>query len=315
MSGGDKLCAALAAAIMLGLGSAGQGLAGQGLASAAPFRVTADLSPDRQAPAGTPRLTVGCPGSYFHTIQSAIDAARPGDTVLVCPGTYVEGTGVRGSNALTITKDLNLMGTDANHVTVAPRKNPSSGGQVAETNPNIRDGKGDILAVIGDKSRPITVSISGITFSANGVYATAGAVFLDAQGSISRSRVTGLDTDESANGYTVPGGFRSNAFGYGIADVTKATNASSPAIRTLTIDHTRVDHYNAIGVLIDGATSDYSPYSHPSTALTPSGVQNRGILTNDEIRTTTTRPLAARRSSTAIVSTRAAASRSRRRFR
>ncbi len=275
MSGGEKLCAAVAAAIMLGLGSGGQGLASS---------ATGDLSPSGQAVTAPARLTVGnCPAAHFHTIQSAIDAARPGDTVFVCPGTYAEGTGVRGSNALTITKDLSLIGADADHVTVVPRTSASSGGQIAETHPNIRDGKGDIVAVVGGTSEPVTVNIAGITFNANGVYATAGAVFVDAQGSISRSRVTGLDTDESASGYKVPGGFRGNAFGYGIADVTMATNASPAAVRTLRIDHTRVDHYNAIGVLIDGATTDYSPYSQTSTALAPSGVRNRGVLTNDEI--------------------------------
>ena len=54
-------------------------------------------------------------------------------------------------------------------------------------------------------------------------------------------------------------------------------------MRTLTIDHTRVDTYNAIGVLVDGATSDYSPYTLPSAPLVPSGVVNKAILTNDQI--------------------------------
>ncbi|HZC69226.1 MAG TPA: hypothetical protein VE442_00890 [Jatrophihabitans sp.] len=209
-----------------------------------------------QAPAaGAPgALTVGnCATNGYQTIQAAIDAAHPGDTVSVCPGTYVEGSGSPGTNALTITKNINLVGDGAAKVTVEPRNN---GGRIAEESPDIRSGKGVLVAVVG-----ATVNISGITFDAHGVYATAGVVYLDARGSISRSTVTGNDLDESANGYTVPGGFRSNPFGYGIAHVAKS---AGPATRNLTIDHVRVERYNAVGVLVDGAGS-------------------RGMLTNDQI--------------------------------
>ena len=243
--------------------------------------------------AGPPTtLTVGkdlatCPPAEFDTIQSAINAARPGATVVICPGTYVEGTGLRGSNALTITKDLTLEGAGADQVTIEPRRSPASHGQIAPANPDIRSGKGDILAVVGDVQSPITVDISGITFDANGVYATAGVVFVDAQGSLNRSRVTGVDINESADAYSTPGGFRSNPFGYGVAQVTRATQATAPtgpaATRTLTIDHTRIDHYNAIGLLVDGATNDFSQYSQSPALLVPSGIQNKAIVTNDQI--------------------------------
>ncbi|MBO0834851.1 MAG: hypothetical protein J2P28_04935, partial [Actinobacteria bacterium] len=228
-----------------------------------------------------------CPSAHFRTIQSAINAAPSGGTVTICPGTYVEGNGLRGTDALTISKDLTLAGAGADLVTVEPRNNPASHGQIAEASPDIRDGKGDILAAVGQVTAPITVKISGITFDANGVDATAGVVFVDAQGSLDNSRVTGVDINEGATAYTIPGGFRSTAFGYGVAQVTRATSADAPsgqgAERTLTIDHTRIDHYNAIGVLIDGATSDYSPYEQSAPALDPAGVQNNAILTNDQI--------------------------------
>ncbi len=203
-------------------------------------------------PSGT--LTVGkCAGAHYRSIQAAIDAARPGATVKVCAGSYVEGSGRRGSNGLTITKSLDLVGTGADQVTVEPRKNPATNGQITEPTPNIRDGKGDIVAVVGThSSSPVTVHISGITFDAAGVYATAGVVFVDAAGSVDRSAVTGLDLDESASGYTVPGGFRSNQFGYGIATVS--TRSASHA-RVLTVDHSRIDRYNALGVLVDGAAT------------------------------------------------------------
>src|SRR5262249_44859057 len=157
----------------------------------------------------------------------------------------------------------------------------------AESDPDLRNGKGVIIAVKGDRESPITADISGVTVDANGVDATAGVVFLDANGSFNRSLVTGLDLDESANGYTVPGGFRNNAFGIGIAAVTRArppasgTQTSLPA-RTITIDHTRVERYNAVGILIDAATGDYSPSATP-TALQPSGVSIQATLANDQV--------------------------------
>ena len=196
---------------------------------------------------GRPSALRVCSNGPFHTIQSAIDAARPGDTVQICAGTYVEGNGAPGSNALTITKDLTLSGAGADQVRIEARH----GAQLAESSPDIHSGKGVLIAVIG-----ANVDISGVTIDANGANATAGVVYVDGQGSISRARVTGVDVDESTNGYTVPGGFRSSPFGFGIAHVGGS--------RALTIDHTRVDHYNAAGVVVEGAG-------------------NTAVLTNDQI--------------------------------
>src|SRR5262249_15143970 len=154
-------------------------------------------------------------------------------------------------------------------------------------NPDIRDGRGDIVAVIGSVRDPVTVHISGVTINANGVDATAGVVFLDGQGSLDRSRVTGVDINEAAGAYNTPGGLRSNPFGYRVAQAPRATPAPAPtghaAVRTLTIDHTRIAHYNAVGVLVDAATGDYSQYAQPPLPLVPSGVQNQAVLTNDQI--------------------------------
>ena len=75
-----------------------------------------------------------------------------------------------------------------------------------------------IIAAVGNKTDPVTVNISGVTLDANGVAVTAGIVYIDGQGTISRSHVTGLAIDESKNGYTVPGGFRNGPFGIGIAE-------------------------------------------------------------------------------------------------
>jgi hypothetical protein len=208
--------------------------------------VVAGFAPTTRAAGRASTLRV-CSNGPFRTIQSAVDAALPGDTVQICPGTYVEGSGAQGSNALTITKDLTISGAGADQVRIEARH----GAHLAESSPDIHSGKGVVVAVIG-----ADVDISGVTVDANGADATAGVVYVDAQGSITRARVTGVDVDESANGYTVPGGFRSNPFGFGIAHVGGS--------RALAIDHTRVDHYNAAGVVVEGAG-------------------NTAVLTNDQI--------------------------------
>src|SRR5262249_27835987 len=151
-------------------------------------------------------------------------------------------------------------------VTVEPKRVGSN--QIVDGAPDLRAGEGNIVTVLGQVNTPINVDISGITFDANGVYAAAGVVFSDAGGSLNRSRVTGLDLDESATGYTVPGGFRYNNFGIGVAQVTRATPTRAGTqktypVRTLTIDHTRIDTYNAVGVLVDGSTGNYSPNTVP----------------------------------------------------
>ncbi len=48
-------------------------------------------------------LTVGCTGSTYPTIQAAVTAANPGDTIVVCPGTYTEQVTIPvGKNNLTL---------------------------------------------------------------------------------------------------------------------------------------------------------------------------------------------------------------------
>ena len=106
--------------------------------------------------------------------------------MFVCAGTYVEGSGHHGKNALTIKKDVDIRGAGADMVVVEPKNDPKQDGRIAEDNPSIRSGKGVIIAAVGKPNKPITVNISGITVDASGVYATAGIVFLDAEGSINR---------------------------------------------------------------------------------------------------------------------------------
>ena len=45
-----------------------------------------------------------------------------GDTVIICDGTYSEGSGQVGSNAVTITKSLTIKGAGADKVTIRPTR-------------------------------------------------------------------------------------------------------------------------------------------------------------------------------------------------
>jgi hypothetical protein len=232
------------------------GAAGAVVLIAAMFASGAPAQAKQTIVVGKPKT---CPNSQYTKIQPAVDAASAGDTIQICAGTYVEGNGKQGTSALTIDKNLTITGAGSDQVTIEPK---DKGGRLAEATPNLRDGKGDIIAVTGTPDTAVKVNLSGITVDAAGVDVTAGIAYVDGQGTISNTHVTGVDVDESASGYTKPGGFRNDSAGDGIIDVTAATPPAkakkNPPTRTLTIDHTRVDKYNAVGILIDSATSDYS---------------------------------------------------------
>jgi hypothetical protein len=218
-----------------------------------------------------------CPAAAFATIQAAVDAAGAGDTVAVCPGTYTEGSGAPGSSALTITKDLTLKGAGADLVRIVARRSTAAGGQIAAETFDLADGRGNLVAVHGGSGAPVTVTLSGVTVDGGGVYSEAGIVFIDAQGAITRSRVTNVVTSEAADAYaTTPGAWRGPQPGYGIAQVTAAGSAPAGAApRTLTITNTRIDRYNRAGVLFQG-----SPFVGNRGAITASEVVGRVLCQN-----------------------------------
>ena len=218
-----------------------------------------------------------CPAAPFSKIQDAVDAAAPGDTIAICPGVYVEGPGGNATNALAIHKSLTLKGAGADLVSIEPRRSTPTGGTIAESPMNIRDETGDIVLVAGTAAAPIDVGISGVTVDGNGVFAKAGVVYLDAGGALVRDRVTHIATSISNTAFALAGGYRSNSYGYGIAQVTRAGEALPGAgPRALSIDHTRVDGYNKLGILIDGATGGALP-------LQRSGVVNAASLEADQV--------------------------------
>jgi hypothetical protein len=76
------------------------------------------------APARSETVTVGpldgtCPDAIFERIQSALDAAAPGTTITVCPGTYAE--------QLLVTKRVHLVASAGARLAPSPLAAPTTG--------------------------------------------------------------------------------------------------------------------------------------------------------------------------------------------
>jgi hypothetical protein len=222
-----------------------------------------------------------CPAAAYTSVQAAVDAARSGDTITICPGAYVEGTGEAGTSAVLIQKNLTIKGAGADLVTITPKSSGPASGRILEQTPDLRNGYGDIVAIVGTPSQPLKVDISGVTVDGwdpqgRPVAVEAGIVFLDARGSVVRSHVTNIVTSEGDTAYTKPGGYRGDQPGIGIVQTTNALYAPVDGARQLRIERTKVDKYNKIGVLIDGAVNDAAPFS-------PSGTVDWGVIIASQI--------------------------------
>jgi hypothetical protein len=85
-------------------------------------------------------------------------------------------------------------------------------GQILESGTgSLHNGVGDIVAAVGAPANPITVNISGVTVDGHTPVGTpvvveAGILYLDAEGTIDRSRVTNVVTSERDDAYTALGG-------------------------------------------------------------------------------------------------------------
>src|SRR5262245_10236473 len=93
-------------------------LATFGLTAGAHARISAGHAASGPATLVVDNDRKDCPNAGYIRIRAAIRAAKPGDTVHVCAGTYAEGTGEPNSNVLDINKSINLVGAGADHVTV-----------------------------------------------------------------------------------------------------------------------------------------------------------------------------------------------------
>ncbi len=237
------------------------------LAAPGTFAATLSVDDDRQ----------DCTAAGYTSIQDAIDDAAPADTIVICPGSYAEGNGSANTNGLTIGKSLTLKGAGADLVTISPRRYAGNDGVIADDPQDIRRPTGNIVTAVGTPALPVDVHISGVTIDGNGVAAKAGIVFLDAQGSLVRSRVTDIVTSEAPGAHDMPGGYRSGFLGYGVAQVTAADSAPAGAgPRPLELRSVRIDEYNLAGVLIDGGTDAALP-------VTDSGLELQGTIAGSQI--------------------------------
>src|SRR3954447_14593870 len=73
-----------------------------------------------------------CTAAAFTSVQDAIDAAAPGDTIAICPGDYAEGNAQPNTSAIKIDKTLTLKGAGADLVTITPLKYDGNDTVIAE---------------------------------------------------------------------------------------------------------------------------------------------------------------------------------------
>jgi hypothetical protein len=103
-----------------------------------------------------------CPSAGFTSVQAAVDAASPGDTVAICPGTYAEGPATvpnGGANAVSIAKMLTIRGAGASKVTIKPKAALTS---LLGTTAGYRTTTGAVIGVFRSGVRTL-VDISGVT--------------------------------------------------------------------------------------------------------------------------------------------------------
>lgn len=223
-----------------------------------------------------------CPSAGFTSIQAAVDIAAPWDTIVICPGVYVEtSTPVNNSNnpvqsgaknGLTITKPLKIKGAGADEVTIRPAGAP--GTSLAGSAPYLRDGGGNVITIsrqsFGSTDDPeMFVDISGVTVDSPGVYAEAGIAFFNAAGRVSDSVVGPLTA--VADGTELA----AKPHGWGIV-VTNHMRSSGPGaiLRRVTIDDSRVFGYQSGGILFDDARGT----DGSATTTEPAGIKIAGYV-------------------------------------
>lgn len=216
-----------------------------------------------------------CPNAAFTSIQAAIDQAAPWDTVVICPGLYLEQStpanhanspAQAGSrNGLTITKPLTLRGAGASKVTIRPA--PAIGATLAGTAPYLRDGGGNVVTVsrqsLGSSDdNENFVDISGVTIESPDVAAEAGIAFFNTSGRIANSVIGPVKPTET--------------HGWGVVMTNSLQGAEAGVRRQLTLDKSLVA---TGGVLFDDARGA----DGAATTTVRSGITAYGNLTGSRV--------------------------------
>jgi large repetitive protein len=230
-----------------------------------------------------------CPNAQFTSIQAAVDAASPWDTIVVCPGVYQESSipfnsmaspaEANSMNGLTINKPLKIKGAGAGKVIIEPVQSLTT---LAGDQPYLRDGGGNVITVsrqsLGSTdTSEMFVDISGVTVTSGDVWAEAGIAFFGAAGRISDSVIGPMKVA------TTPQELADHPHGWGVIKTGVVEGASAGTVSSqLTVTDSVVTGYQSGGILFDGARgTDGSPDNTVRT-----GIKNQGYVTNTVVQGT-----------------------------
>ena len=219
----------------------------------------------------------------FTSVQAAVDAAAPATR-----SPSARATTPRAPARPAPTRSPSPRTSDAQGRRRGLRHHQPEGGparlrgRILEATPDLRNGVGDIVAIVGTPTQPLTVNISGVTVSG---YDPAGPRGRGRGGhrcsSTPRARSTAATSRTSSPPRaTTPTSSRAATAARSPASASSrlrnALLAPVDGARKLEIDRTRVDKYNRVGILIDGAQNDFAPF-------VASGAVNWGVITATQI--------------------------------
>jgi hypothetical protein len=188
-----------------------------------------------------------CPNATYTSIQAAVDAASPGDSILVCPGTYNE--------QLVIAKPVTIRGKRVNQldrVQIQPSTLAmGSGGVAVVTVQNTNDVRLTNVAVDASKN-----TISGCTPILSAVH------FLNASGELEDDAISGATITNPTGCATGPGG------GNGFGVLAESTGSGRFKVE---IEGSSIHDYTKEGVRAVGDGLTINIHSNIISGLGPAG--------------------------------------------